>query len=90
MRDIEFTTQFKRDMKRIEKRGWKRSELNAVLELLVHERSLPLTLRDHPLTGNWKGARDLHVRPDWVLIYRIKGKRLILERTGSHSDIFKK
>jgi mRNA interferase YafQ len=44
--------------------------------------------RDHPLAEEWRGFRDCHVRPDWVLIYRIEGNELQLARTGSHADLF--
>ena len=45
--------------------------------------------RDHPLIGNWSGFRDCHVEPDWMLIYRVEDECLYLERTGSHSDLFR-
>ncbi|HMN73695.1 MAG TPA: type II toxin-antitoxin system YafQ family toxin [Rhodoblastus sp.] len=80
--------QFKRDVKRAEKRGCDMRKLRAVLTLLLEERPLPTGLRDHPLKGAWKGYRDLHIEPDWLLIYRIGGSELLLARTGTHSDIF--
>lgn len=42
------------------------------------------------LLMNWKNHRDCHIEPDWILIFRIAKDELILERTGSHSELFKK
>ena len=47
-----------------------------------------LAYRDHPLTGDWKGFRDCHLRPDLVLIYSVSETELTLVRLGSHSDLF--
>lgn len=63
--------------------------LRAVIEMLLAEEPLPPRLKDHPLSGDWAGFRDCHVEPDWVLIYQIDGDRLILARTGTHSDLFR-
>ena len=46
-----------------------------------------VVLRDHALAGKWKGFRDCHLEPDWVLIYEISAERLKLVRTGTHSDL---
>jgi mRNA interferase YafQ len=63
--------------------------LGELLRLLVAEHELPATYKDHPLKGDWRGYRDAHVEPDWLLIYRVAGDELQLARTGSHSDLFK-
>lgn len=80
--------QFRRDVKRAEKRGKDMTKLRQVLRLLLNRETLPERQRDHPLRGNWNGYRDLHIEPDWLLIYRIAGDELHLARTGSHSDLF--
>ncbi len=79
---------FKKDVKRAEKRDKDLGKLKAVLLLLMAGDPLPPEYRDHPLKGDWKGFRDLHVEPDWLLLYRIAGDELQLARTGAHSDIF--
>jgi mRNA interferase YafQ len=58
-----------------------------VLELRL-EKTLPSRNRGHALTGNYKGRRECHIEPDWLLIYKLDGEMLILERTGSHADLF--
>jgi mRNA interferase YafQ len=90
MREIVRSTRFKRDYKR-EKKGQCasvfRAELEAVLRLLVAGNPLPERYHDHQLTGNWNGCRDCHIKPDVVLLYRIKPGRLELVRIGSHSEL---
>lgn len=82
------STQFKRDVKRAEKRGKDLSKLRKLLLLLIERQPLPAVYRDHPLKGNWGGYRDAHIEPDWLLIYRVEGNELLLARTGAHSDLF--
>ncbi len=88
--NIHYTTQFKKDYKRIKKQNRNLSKLRAVIEKLVEGHLLEAKYRDHQLSGNWKGHRDCHIEPDWMLIYKIADDDLYLERTGSHSDLFKK
>jgi mRNA interferase YafQ len=65
------------------------SKLRDVLMLLITGEPLALRLKDHPLTGEWRGYRDLHIEPDWLLLYKIDGDDLILARTGNHADLFR-
>ena len=66
--------------------------LETVIETLAMGNTLPPENRDHDLTGNWRGHRECHIQPDWLLIYRIEGDVLVLtlSRTGTHSDLFGK
>jgi mRNA interferase YafQ len=88
--NIHYTTQFKKDYKRIKKQNKDLSKLRTVIEKLADGQMLEPKYHDHQLSGNWKGHRDCHVEPDWILIYRITVDDLYLERTGSHSDLFKR
>lgn len=81
---------FTRDVKRMHKRNKDMSKLRVVLTLLIEQKPLPRQYLDHSLKGDWKGYRDLHIEPDWVLIYRVAGNELRLARTGTHSDVFEK
>jgi mRNA interferase YafQ len=90
MRSAIYTGQFKRDVKRVEKRGKEMEKLRAVIRLLLADAPLPRELADHPLKGEWKPSRDLHVEPDWLLVYCIEGDAVRFERTGTHADIFRK
>jgi mRNA interferase YafQ len=88
MRSIRYTSQFKKDVKRAKKRGKDMGKLKEVIELLVGGEELDSRYRDHALIGNYRGARDCHLEPDWLLIYEVNEEELILIRTGTHSDLF--
>jgi mRNA interferase YafQ len=82
------TAQFKKDIQRQIKQGKDQQKLIAVVKLLLVGETLAPKNRDHPLRGPWKGRRDCHIEPDWILIYRRTADELLLERTGSHCDLF--
>jgi mRNA interferase YafQ len=91
MREIERTSRFKRDYRR-EKSGRHGKRLDGllleILSLLVADAPLPRRLADHPLSGEWSGFRDCHIRPDLVLIYEKPDPRTLrLVRLGSHSEL---
>ena len=88
--NLHYTTQFKKDYKRIRKQNKDLSKIRTVIERLAAGQLLEPKSHDHQLSGNWKGHRDCHIEPDWILIYRITVDDLYLERTGSHSELFKK
>ncbi len=78
----------KKDVKKLQKSGKNIEKLLKAVEILAEDEKLPPEYRDHPLTGNFKGKRDCHIEPDWILIYASEDDELILYRTGSHSDLF--
>jgi len=84
-----YSSQFKKDFKRIQNQGKNISQLEIVIETLLKKQILEPKYNDHKLTGKWKNHRDCHIEPDWLLIYRLTNDILILERTGSHSELFK-
>ena len=90
MLTIKYQAAFKRDYKRIVKRGYDTRLLEQVIELLAEQKPLPEKFRDHDLTGNYKGCRECHIQPDWLLVYEVNDDELILYliRTGTHSDLF--
>ena len=83
------SSQFKRDVRKTRKRGKDLSKLRRLLDILIRQAPLATQYSDHPLRGPWKGYREIHIEPDWLLIYRVSGEELHLVRTGSHSDLFK-
>jgi len=94
MRKIERTTAFKRDFKR-EMRGQYGPTLDqrlaVILAPLSNNVSLPESCIDHALSGEWSGHRECHVRPDLLLVYEKPDKdTLLLERLGSHAELFGK
>ncbi len=88
MRPASYTGQFKRDVKLTEKRGKDMDKLRHVIGLLLASQPLPRELGDHPLRGEWKSSRDLHIEPDWILIYCMDGETVRFDRTGTHADLF--
>ncbi len=89
MKQARTTGQFDRDYSHIIKRGKKIEKLDDVMMLLINEKPLPKRNRDHALKGDFKGLRDCHIEPDWLLIYKVDGDVITFERTGTHSDIFR-
>jgi mRNA interferase YafQ len=88
MRSIQRTSQFKRDVKRMQKRGKAFSEFKQVVGMLSAGMALEPHHRDHDLSGQYKGTRECHIEPDWLLIYELTKDEIILIRTGTHSDLF--
>lgn len=89
MRRIEFGTAFKKDNKRMIKRGAPAAKLDVVLALLLNDRPLPARNRPHLLSGEWKGFWECHIEPDWLLIYDLDDPNVLtLHRMGTHSDLF--
>ncbi len=88
--NLVYTNRFKKDFKRMMRRNKNEDELWYIVDKLLNKKPLPSKCQDHSLSGKWKKRRDCHIEPDWVLIYYVRKDDLILERTGSHSDIFKK
>lgn len=89
MKAVARTAQFKRDVKRMLKRGQNFAEFKTVLHHLVQGDPLDLHYRDHILIGQYKGFRECHLEPDWLLIYEATDEEITLVRMGSHSDLFK-
>jgi mRNA interferase YafQ len=89
MRTIRRTSQFKRDVKQMQRQGKDLGKLKKVLESLVKDEKLSQKYRDHVLVGQYKGTRECHIEPDWLLIYESAESEVVLIRTGSHSDLFR-
>jgi mRNA interferase YafQ len=89
MLKIAQTSLFRRQLKQCRKRRWNMSTLEDVVTMLQKEEPLPERHRDYALSGDRTGQRDCHIKPDWILIYRIRSDALVLQllETGSHSDL---
>ena len=92
MLELVTTGQFRKDYKRMKKRGCDMELLEKIIDILLAEQPLPERCRDHGLTGNYTGFRECHVLPDWLLVYAVDKGKLILtaSRTGTHADLFAK
>jgi mRNA interferase YafQ len=85
---IRQSSRFRRDVKRLRRQGADLVHLQSIIRELAAGKMLAARYRDHALIGNWKGFRECHVQPDWLLIYRIENDELQLARTGSHAQLF--
>jgi mRNA interferase YafQ len=91
MLEIVRSSQFKKDLKKIIKQGKDIDLLEEIVNKLQHSEKLPPKNCDHLLSGDWRGFRECHISPDWLLIYKNENelKLLRLVRTGSHSELFR-
>ena len=87
---VTWSTKFKKDYKLAMKRGLDIDLLDTAIQILADTGTLPDEYLDHPLSGDYKGFRECHIQPDWLLIYKIVDDKLALAltRTGTHSDVF--
>ena len=90
--EVKFTNQFKRDLKLAKKQNKDLDKLFEVVNILASGGTLDASYRDHDLSGNYKGTRECHIEPDWLLVYEIRDEVLVLMlyRLGTHSELFKK
>ncbi len=90
MLDIVPSNRFKKDLKLAIRRGYNIGLLEDVVNKLVAGEVLEQKYRDHELSGDFKGLRECHITPDWLLVYQIVESALVLylSRTGTHSDLF--
>lgn len=90
MLDVVASNRFKKDLKLAIKRGYKMSLLEAVVDQLAAQEPLDEKYKDRLLSGDYDGFRECHITPDWLLVYQIREKELVLflSRTGTHSDLF--
>ena len=89
MRIPVYTGQFERDIKRVRKRGKNLEKFKIIARALIGGKKLDPLHRDHQLVGSYAGRRECHIEADCLLIYKLEEDRIIFERTGSHTDLFK-
>ena len=88
MKSFRYRSAYKKDIKLVARRGYDLTLLANVLDFLADGVALPAARRDHPLKGEWKGWRECHIEPDWLLVYRTSDDEVLLARTGTHADLF--
>lgn len=84
-----YTKKFQKDLQRAIKSGKNISKIKNVMKMLVEEEKLPAKNKEHKLIGDFNDRLECHIEPDWLLIYKVEGRQIIFEMTGSHSNIFK-
>ena len=89
MKRLKQSTQFKKDLKRIQNNPKKLAALEVVLRHLRNSGTIPQEFNPHPLTGNYKGYLECHILNDFLLIWIDVNEDIIkLTRLGSHSELF--
>ena len=88
MRKVHAEGAFRKDLKRLKRRGLKLQILYDTVLLIQKDAPLPASARPHLLQGEWFGYWECHIANDWLLIYKLTGTELILVRTGAHADLF--
>jgi mRNA interferase YafQ len=88
MRDIIYSSKIKKDLKLHLKRGLNLTPFYKVVSKIADGKLLEPHNQDHPLHGKLVGKRACHIEPDWVLIYSMNKKEVILYRTGTHADLY--
>lgn len=82
------SNEFDREYVKQHKRGKDIKKIDELMKLIIEEKPLPPKYKDHALKGNWRGYRDCHIEPNWLLIYKVGAGIAFFARTGSHTDIF--
>lgn len=88
MKSLRLSNVFKRDVKRLVRRGHSLTKLGAIVTTLRKGAALSAPYKPHPLKGEWSGYWDCHIENDWVLIYKVTEYEVRLARTRSHADLF--
>jgi len=88
MRSVQSRTRYRRDIRRLARRGVDISALDPIIDHIAEHGEAPAAARPHLLSGNWAGMWDCHAAPDWILIYTVDDNTVELIRTGTHSDLF--
>lgn len=90
MKELRFTKQFKKDLKRFLNQPKKLEALNEVLDMLKREIELPEKYRAHKLIGDYAGCMECHIEGDFLLVwYDEENDVIAVYRLGSHSELFK-
>jgi len=90
MRRLAYTRQFEKDVKRCKKRSKNLDKLKMLVGVLAQGDKPDPIHKDHQLVGNYKGRRECHIEANWLLVYKLERDRIVFERTGTHSDLFRK
>lgn len=88
MKPLRLASAFRKDLKRIDRRGYDLAKLEATIDCLRRGLQLAPSLRPHPLKGEWRGYWECHISPDWLLVYKLEPEEVLLARTGTHADLF--
>lgn len=83
-----YEKRFAKEVEKAKKRGKGMEKLKDIMEMLIHEKTLPIKNRNHKLKGDFVNYWECHIEPNWLLIYKLTAKEVIFARTGTHADLF--
>lgn len=83
-----YEKRFVKDVEKAKKRSKNMQKLKDIMEMLMHEKTLPMKNRNHKLQGNFVNCWECHIEPDWLVIYKLTKTEVIFARTGTHADLF--
>jgi mRNA interferase YafQ len=89
MKNLFLALSYEKDLKRLEKKHYEIDKIETPVEFLLKGEALPAKYKDHALSGNLQGKRELHIELNWLLMYKSTDAEIILIRTGSHDDLYK-
>ena len=84
-----FTNRFKKDVKRQGRRGKTLARFSELIDFICESGAAPEKYKPHNLTADWRGYRECHIEPDWLLIFTVEKETVTFYRTGTHSDLFR-
>ncbi len=88
MRHVLQRVRFRREYKLQRRRGKKTDKLEEAVRLLIRDGNLPAKYQPHQLSGEFDGYWECHIESDWLLIYAVTDREVLLVRTGAHADLF--
>jgi mRNA interferase YafQ len=90
MRTPIFTKKFQKELKKCKSRSLNTSEIGDIMVKLIEDEPLEARNKNHPLSGDFAGCYECHIRPDWLLVYMLdnEANTVTFLRTGTHSDLF--
>jgi len=89
MKNLLLALSYEKDLKRLEKKHYVLEKIEVPVEFLLKGEVLPAKYKDHALSGNLQGKRELHIEPNWLLIYKSTDTEITLIKTGTHDDLYK-
>ena len=94
MLEIKIEKAFKKDIARDKKSGLYHDEDFELLKMMIidlqNEQEIDEKFKRHPLKGNMKGFESIHLKGDWILIFKVDDEFLNLIMLGKHTQVYKK
>jgi len=94
MLNIKIEKSFKKDVEKAKKSGKYSKEdfeiLKQIIEQLSNAKEIDKRYKRHSLKGDMKGYEVVHIKPDWILVFKIDDENLNLIMLGKHTQVYRK